>query len=204
MASFELNLAREYTMNRQKRRRSYWLMMAYFGLCGLLLVDTAYRASRTVSGIQNSQSELAELQHQFAKEHPEQPSIERFIAETEKTLRTQQQQLDLLLRETRDPAPLAECLFRFDNNLPASMRLSHLAIDPQQSTAPVSVSFRMPASRETQDTPLQWVTRWKAEPDLSKILTNLVLADRKDNIQSAGALLTEFSCTADLMKGAAR
>lgn len=204
MSNYKINLARAYTRGKTFRCRSYWRMVLYFCLCGALIIHAAGQAAQTFMQIKSQKKAITALQRDFKIAHPGEPSMKGFVDQLESTLAAQKTKLDLLLKEIRQPVPLGECLFRFAEDLPPGMRLAGLEIDPELSKNQFSASFYIPPGRESQEAPIQWVTTWKEDEEISKFLQNITLEERKDNVKVGDELLTQFTCTAKYQKGGAQ
>jgi hypothetical protein len=177
-------------------------MLCYFAVCGLLMVYTAYEAAQAFGRLVSVKKELVTVRRLFRDAHPETPSVVEFSGQLQQTLSVQKTQLDQLLQASSSSIPLAECLFRLVEDLPEEMQLVQLSLDPSRSEAPpVNVSFRLPFSGENKGIPKQWLADWKDDESCSRVLPNMILAQRDDNVLKNGDRLIEFSYTADLGKG---
>lgn len=201
MSSFKNNLAKEYTMSGKNRTRFYWLMMVYFGLCGLLMVDTALKAVQSVNQISEDKRKLKTLQDRFSEQYPAADGIPMYTEYLENKLDRQQRVIGQLLKNTSEPIALEECLYRVAGKLPHSLRLTNLKINAEKQPALVTLSFSIAQRGDARPNPAEFVKQWKDDPSIGQILADITLVDRQDNVKVQNQTVTTFTCSATLKRG---
>lgn len=169
MKMFEVNLIRDRVLAPQRRKAFYWGMLAYLGLCGILLVFVVYTDTYRMIAAVDYMREATAIRKAFSEEHPGEKEPIAFARNLEKEIQADIKRVETIQDLVERNAHLTRILLGLSVPMSRNITITEFRLDHKGSKVAFTLSY--PEDREAEAMDL--FTVWNASTNLHREIGDL-------------------------------
>lgn len=179
MSLYGVNLAKGVVADAARRRKQYFAMIVYFGLCGALMIEGGLRISQRQTRASEARVEVARMEESFKATHPSASGLKSYVDELVVRLSSQKRKILALKRELPDEVPLAQVLFYLMKPVPATGKL--LSFDYNKESRCVDVACQLLVGEQGTLSPNALLQEWRSDEELFGYVSEIRLLHLEEN-----------------------
>ena len=169
MTMLEVNLIKDRVLAPRRRKVLYWAMLAYLGLCGILLVVVVYFDTYRMTAAIDYMREAAAIRKAFHEAHPEEKDLITFARGLERDLQADIRRVETIEDLVERNAHLTRILLGLSVPMPRDIALTEFRLDHQAQKVAFTLSYAEDHEQEAMDL----FTLWNASTNLGREVSDL-------------------------------
>jgi hypothetical protein len=165
MATFRINLIRDYTPPPETRRMIFMGMVMYLAVCGVILVFLSYRGARRLVAANGMRTQIGVLENQFCREHPGRNNILVYGRELKQQMDEFAGKLATINAVCDQRVDLARILLCLSAPLPKDVNVASVDLDREKGAVEFEVAFLVGERGEAVDAS-QLIAVWNSDSAL--------------------------------------
>jgi hypothetical protein len=165
MATFGINLIRDYTPPPETRRMIFLGMIVYLVVCGVILVFLSHRGASRLVATHGMRLQIGVLENQFRREHPGQNNLLVYGRELKQQMEEFAGKLEAINAVCDQRTDLARILLSLSAPLPRDVNIASVNLDREKGAVEFEVAFLVGEHGEAVDAS-RLIAAWNSDPAL--------------------------------------
>lgn len=192
MSSYNVNLAKGLVPNAAERKKRYLIMVLYFGVCGLLLIEGGFRAIADEVAAESARLKTDQLNQAFLSSHPKGGAMKSYATQLNAKVGLNKRHILALEKEFPAEQPLVQALFCLMQDIPPTGKL--LSFKSDMTRSEIVFSCELIQVENQSLTPTQLLQCWRDNQPLFQYAESVVLLDLEENLFVKGRPAVKLNC----------